>query len=443
MDGTTIGVIGTGYVGLVSSVSFAEFGYKVIAMDSDLEKINLLKSGEVPIYEPGLKEIFDRVTESGTIEFTSELKYVVENSKTLFICVGTPPEDDGSADLKYVFEVAEGIGKHMNGYKVIVDKSTVPVGTSRKVYSVIWNELEKRGLNIHFDVVSNPEFLREGKALYDFTHPDRVVIGSDSEEAIEIMKKIYRPLKINEVPFVITNPETAEIIKYSSNAFLATKISFINEMANLCEELGADIHQIAKAMGMDGRISPKFLHPGPGYGGSCFPKDTRAIVSTAKKLGIEMKVISAAIEANEHQKHRMVLKIKRRMGDNLTGKTIAILGLSFKAETDDTRESAALVVIPELIKCGAIVKAYDPKGTYEMSWRLKDLSPYITYSENEYDACKNADSVVILTEWAQFRRLDLGRLSEDMREMNFFDFRNLYSRAEVENMGFYYEGVGR
>jgi len=443
MDGTTIGVIGTGYVGLVSSVSFANFGYKVIAMDSDLEKVNLLKSGEVPIYEPGLKEMFDRVTESGTIEFTGGMKYVVENSKVLFICVGTPPEDDGSADLKYVFEVAEGIGKHMNGYKVIVDKSTVPVGTSRKVYSVISNELQKRRLDLHFDVVSNPEFLREGKALYDFTHPDRVVIGSDSEEAIEIMKKIYRPLKVNEVPFVITNPETAEIIKYSSNAFLATKISFINEIANLCEELGADVNQIAKAMGMDGRISPKFLHPGPGYGGSCFPKDTRAIVNTAKKLGIEMKVINAAIEANEYQKHRMVIKIKRRLGDNLAGKTIAILGLSFKAETDDTRESAALVVIPELIDSGAIIRAYDPKGTDEMRWRLKDFSPQIAYLENEYDACKNADAVVILTEWAQFRRLDLRRLSEDMREKNFFDFRNLYSREEVEDMGFYYEGVGR
>lgn len=443
MNSTTIGVIGTGYVGLVSGLCFADFGYKVIGMDSDKEKINLLKSGKLPIYEPGLNEIFDRVTELGKIEFTDDIKYVVENSEVLFICVGTPPEDDGSADLKYVFSVALSIGMYLNGYKVIVDKSTVPVGTSRKVCKIIKEKLEKRGIDLHFDVVSNPEFLREGKALYDFTHPDRVVVGSDSEEAIEIMKKIYRPLKVNEVPFVITNPETAEIIKYASNAFLATKISFINEIANLCEELGADVHQIAKAMGMDGRISPKFLHPGPGYGGSCFPKDTRAIVNTANKLGISMKVINAAIEANEYQKHRMVSKIKRRMGENLTGKTIAILGLSFKAETDDTRESPALVIIPELIESGAIIKAYDPKGIDEMRWRLKDLSPHIIYSENEYDACKNADAVVILTEWSQFRRLDLKTLSKYMCEKNFFDFRNLYNRREVEDTGFYYEGVGR
>lgn len=443
MDNFRIGVIGTGYVGLVSGVCFADFGYKVICMDVDEKKIAKLKSGEIPIYEPGLREIFERVFKANRIEFATDIKYTVENSDVIFISVGTPPNEDGSADLKYVFEVATNIGKFINGYKVIVDKSTVPVGTSREVARIISEELEKRNADYEFDVVSNPEFLREGKALYDFTHPDRVVIGSDSSRAIEIMKKIYRPLKINEVPFVITNPETAELIKYASNAFLATKISFINEIANLCEAVGADVHQVAKAMGMDGRISPKFLHPGPGYGGSCFPKDTKAIVDMAQRHGLELKIIKAAIDANEAQKFRMVKKIKRRLGDDLSGKTIAILGLTFKAETDDTRESAALIIIPELIKSGATIKAFDPKGIPEMKWRLANYSDKIIYTFDEYEACKGTNALVILTEWPQFRKLDLLLLSKIMKQLNFFDTRNLCEREEVESFGFYYEGVGR
>jgi len=443
MDNLQIGVIGTGYVGLVSGVCFADFGYKVICMDVDEKKITKLKSGEIPIYEPGLGEVFERVFKANRIKFTTDIKHTVENSDVIFISVGTPPNEDGSADLKYVFEVAANIGKFINGYKLIVDKSTVPVGTSREVARIISEELEKRNADYEFDVVSNPEFLREGKALYDFTHPDRVVIGSDSNKAIEIMRKIYRPLKINEVPFVITNPETAELIKYASNAFLATKISFINEIANLCEAVGADVHQVAKAMGMDGRISPKFLHPGPGYGGSCFPKDTKAIVDIAQKHGLELKIIKAAIDANDAQKFRMVKKIKRRLGDDLSGKTIAILGLTFKAETDDTRESAALIIIPELIKSGASIKAFDPKGISEMRWRLADYSDKITYTFDEYEACKGTDALVILTEWPQFRKLDLLMLSKTMKQLNFFDTRNLYRREEVESLGFYYEGIGR
>jgi len=443
VDNFRIGVIGTGYVGLVSGVCFADFGYKVICMDVDEKKIAKLKSGEIPIYEPGLREVFERVFKAKRIEFTTDIKYTVENSDVIFISVGTPPNEDGSADLKYVFEVATNIGKFINGYKVIVDKSTVPVGTSREVARIISEELEKRNADYEFDVVSNPEFLREGKALYDFTHPDRVVIGSDSNKAIEIMKKVYRPLKINEVPFVITNPETAELIKYASNAFLATKISFINEIANLCEAVGADVHQVAKAMGMDGRISPKFLHPGPGYGGSCFPKDTKAIVDIAQRHGLELKIIKAAIDANEAQKFRIVKKIKRRLGDDLSGKTIAILGLTFKAETDDTRESAALIIISELIKSGAEIKAFDPKGIPEMKWRLANYSDKITYTFDEYEACKGTDALVILTEWPQFRKLDLLLLSKIMKQLNFFDTRNLYEREEVESFGFYYEGVGR
>jgi len=443
MDNIKIGVIGTGYVGLVTGVCFADFGYNVICMDNDENKINRLNNREIPIYEPGLKEVFERVCNNDKIVFSNDMKEVVEESDVIFICVGTPPDEEGSADLKFVFDVAGKVGKFINNYKIVIDKSTVPVGTSREVTSIIKKEIEIREEKFEFDVVSNPEFLREGKALYDFTHPDRVVIGSDSKKALEIMQKVYRPLKINDIPFVITNPETAEIIKYASNAFLATKISFINEIANLCEVVGADVHKIAKGMGMDGRISPKFLHPGPGYGGSCFPKDTKAIVNTASKYNVDMKVIKSAIEANKYQKLKMVGKIKNKLGKDLSGKTIAILGLSFKAETDDCRESSALVIIPELIKSGAHIKAFDPKGIPEMKWRLEEYSKKITYTFDEYEACKDVDGIVILTEWAQFRRLNIVELKETIKSKNFFDFRNLYIRKEIEDYGFFYEGVGR
>ncbi len=443
MNSMKIGVIGTGYVGLVSGLCLADFGFSVTCGDIDVSKIERLNSGEIPIYEPGLKSVFDRVTELGRVTFTTKIDTLVRDSDVIFICVGTPPKEDGSADLKYVWQVAETIGKNLETYKVIVDKSTVPVGTARKVYDIIRSQLAERNMDAAFDVVSNPEFLREGKAVHDFTHPDRIVIGSDSERACEIMKKVYSPLKLNEVPFVLTNPETAELIKYASNAFLATKIGFINEIANLCEAVGADVHKVAKSMGMDGRISSKFLHPGPGFGGSCFPKDTMALVNMARENGVDSLVVSAVVDSNIRQKVRMAEKIKKAFGGDVAGKQIAILGLSFKPETDDVRESPALVIIPELLHRGALVHAYDPQGIGETKKALTESDADILYTADEYDACKGADAVVILTDWNQFRRLDLQRLKDLMKGNRFFDFRNIYDREEVEGMGFYYEGVGR
>ena len=443
MNSMKIGVIGTGYVGLVSGLCLADFGFTVTCGDIDVSKIERLNSGEIPIYEPGLKSVYDRVTELGRVSFTTNIDTLVTDSDVIFICVGTPPKEDGSADLQYVWQVAETIGKNLGTYKVIVDKSTVPIGTARKVYNIISNKLTERNMDIPFDVVSNPEFLREGKAFYDFTHPDRVVIGSDSERACEIIKRVYNPLKLNEVPFVLTNPETAELIKYASNAFLATKIGFINEIANLCEAVGADVHKVAKSMGMDGRISSKFLHPGPGYGGSCFPKDTMALVNMARENGVDSLVVSAVVDSNNRQKVRMAEKIKKAFGGDVEGKQIAVLGLSFKPETDDVRESPALVIIPELLKRGALIHAYDPQGIVEAKKALYQNEADILYTADEYDACKDADAIVILTDWNQFRRLDLQRLKDLMKGNRFFDFRNIYDREEVEGMGFYYEGVGR
>ncbi|ACL71022.1 UDP-glucose dehydrogenase family protein [Halothermothrix orenii] len=436
-----ISVIGTGYVGLVSGVCLADFGNTVINVDIDEEKINKLNNGEVPIYEPGLSEYLQRNFESGRISFTTDVKEAIENSGVVFIAVGTPPKDDGSADLQYVLSVARDIGKYMNGYKVIVDKSTVPIGTGRKVAAVIQEELDKRGVDYKFDVVSNPEFLREGKAVYDFTHPDRVVIGTESEKARDILKEVYRALYLNDTPFVFTNLETAEMIKYASNAFLATKISFINEISVLCEKVNADVQVVAKAMGMDGRIGDKFLHAGPGYGGSCFPKDTRAIVRIAAENGVDLKVIKAGIEANENQKLYMVEKIVNKLGD-LKGKTLGILGLSFKPETDDMREAPALTIIPELIKRGARIRAFDPEGIKEATWRLKDYEKDIIYCDNEYEVMKGSNALVLLTEWNQFRRLDLKRVKELLADPVFFDLRNVYEVEEVEKVGLEYIGVG-
>ena len=435
-----IGIVGTGYVGLVTGVCLADFGHHVIAADKDTEKIRMLKNGVSPIYESGLDEMLRNVLNKGLIEFTSNLSELIARSDVVFIAVGTPSRRDGSADLKSVFNVAEAIAEHMRDYKIVVLKSTVPVGTTRKVEEFISTKLQERGIDIEFDVVSNPEFLREGNAVYDFLHPDRVVIGTRAERPIEVMRYIYKPLKLIDVPFVFTTPETAELIKYASNAFLAMKISFINEIANLCDKVGADVHVVAKAMGMDGRISPKFLHPGPGYGGSCFPKDTRALASVAKEHGIKLGLVEATIEANERQKMRMVEKIEERMGD-LQGKTIAVLGLTFKANTDDVRESPALTIVPELVKRGARVRAYDPMGMENAKKLLGEKD--IKYCADEYEAAEEADAVVILTEWFVFRRMDLTKLREVMRNYYFFDFRNLYEPDEVKKAGFVYEGVGR
>lgn len=443
MNTIKIGIVGTGYVGLVTGLCLADFGFQVTCGDVNDGKIDKLKGGEIPIYEPGLDVIFERVRKLGRISFTCNCEDLIRENDVIFICVGTPPQEDGSADLSYVWDVASTIGKTIETYKVVVDKSTVPVGTAARVQNIILDELRNRNIICDFDVVSNPEFLREGKAVHDFTHPDRVVIGSNSERATTFMKKIYSPLKLNEVPFVITTPETAEIIKYASNAFLATKIAFINEIANLCEAVNADVQKVAKSMGMDGRISPKFLHPGPGYGGSCFPKDTRALVRIAHEHGVDQLIVSSVVESNEKQKMRMVRKVKEAFEGNLEGRVISVLGLTFKPETDDLRESPSLVIIPELIRAGAFIKTFDPQGMRAAGNALKDHEKFISYCEDEYDACINAHAVVILTDWNQFRRLDLEKLSSLMKGRNFFDFRNMYDPEEVYNMGFQYEGVGK
>ena len=437
-----IGVIGTGYVGLVQGVILAQFGLKVICVDNNKEKIDRLNNGEVPIYEPELEDLLVKNIKEKRIEFTTDIEYAVKNSEVLFIAVGTPPADDGSADLKYVLEVANSIGEFMNNYKVIVDKSTVPVGTGKLVRETIEKKLKDRNSNLNFDIVSNPEFLREGRAVNDCLRPDRVIIGSESEKATEIMKKVYSVLYINEVPFVFTNVETAEMIKYASNSFLAVKISFINEMALLAEKVGADIQKIAKAMGQDGRISPKFLHAGPGYGGSCFPKDTKAIADIARKHGEKLNVVEAAIEANEKQKKRMVEKIVTNMG-NVKNKTIAILGLSFKPETDDMREAPSLDIIEGLIKNGAKIQAYCPQGMHEAKWRLENFSDNIQYCENEFEAVKDVDATVIVTEWNQFRGMNVKRMKELMKDNYLFDLRNIYEKnPEVRNL-FKYFAVGK
>ena len=437
-----IGVVGTGYVGLVQGVILSEFGLEVTCVDTNIEKIEMLKNGGVPIYEPGLEPLLKKNIEAGRLQFTSEIKEAVETSEVLFIAVGTPPADDGSADLRYVLEVANSIGEHMNGYRVVVDKSTVPVGTGKLVKETIQKKLDERGVDFEFDVVSNPEFLREGKAVNDCLRPDRVVIGYSDERAKEMMKKVYNVLYINETPFVFTSVETAEMIKYASNAFLAVKISFINEMALLAEKVGADVQQIAKAMGQDGRISPKFLHAGPGYGGSCFPKDTKAIVDIAKKYGEEFKVIDAAIQANEKQKQKMVEKIISNMG-SVENKVITVLGLSFKPETDDMRDAPSIDIIRGLVKNGARIKAYCPEGIKEAKWRLKDIEENIEYCDNEYIAVKDADATVIITEWNQFRGISLSKVKDLMKGNYLFDLRNIYSKSSEVKKIFNYYGVGK
>jgi len=432
-------VIGTGYVGLVTGTCLSDFGLNVICVDNDIEKIENLKQGVIPIYEPGLDVLVHKNYDAGRLEFTTDIKYGVENSEAIFIAVGTPSEEDGSADLQYVMAVARDIAKYMNGYKVIVNKSTVPVGTGQIVKRVI---VENQTTLHSFDVVSNPEFLREGAAVYDFMHPDRVVVGAESERAFEVMKSVYRVLFLNQkTPFLFTNIETSETIKYASNAFLATKITFINEMAALCEKVGANVVDVARGMGMDGRIGNKFLNPGPGYGGSCFPKDTRALARIGEKHGVPMTLVETTIQANEAVKTRMVDKITQAMGD-ISGKTIGILGLAFKPETDDMRDAPALVILPELEKKGAIIRAYDPKAMEEAQWRLNSLTN-IVYCKDEYQVGIDADALVILTEWNQFRSLDLKRFKRIMKQACLIDLRNIYDPSYVRSLEFNYTSIGR
>jgi UDPglucose 6-dehydrogenase len=443
-----ITVIGTGYVGLVSGACLADFGNYVICVDIDEKKIESLKRGTIPIYEPGLEAVVSRNAVSGRLTFSTGLADAIKKNPVIFIAVGTPPAEDGSADLSHVEAAARDIGRNISQYTVVVDKSTVPIGTSRLVTGWIGEEIEKRERQIPFDVVSNPEFLREGSAVQDFTHPDRVVIGSESERARNIMKEVYRSLYLSETPYIETNLESAEMIKYASNAFLAVKISFINEIANLCEKTGADVRDVAKAMGRDGRIGSKFLHPGPGYGGSCFPKDTRALTRIGRDAGEPLHIIEAAIHANERQKTRMIDKIEQAMGGagSLQNKTIAVLGLAFKPNTDDMREAPAVVICEGLVKRGAALRVWDPAAMKEASWRLKSIQDRLVFAADEYDAIAGSDALALLTEWNQFRNMDIPRVKSLLNQSPlpcFFDLRNVYKQEEVENAGLKYVGVGK
>ncbi len=430
-----ISVIGTGYVGLVTGTCLADFGLSVTCVDQDEKKISLLNSGGVPIYEPNLAPLIQKNISAGRLTFTTDLEKAVQQSKVIFIAVGTPSNNDGSANLKQIEKVAQQIAASINEYKVIVNKSTVPIGTATKIKEIINKNVITPS---PFDVVSNPEFLREGSAVYDFTHPDKIVIGTDSPKALKIMQEIYRPLYLIDTPFVITNPETAELIKYACNAFLATKITFINEIANLCDKVGADVHQIAKAMGLDGRISPKFLHPGPGYGGSCFPKDTEALCSIAESFGYEFKTLKAVVSANKRQREIMIDKIKHHLRD-LKGKTIAVLGLAFKQNTDDIRKSPSIDIIKLLLKEDAQIKCFDPLAMEN----TKKILPDLTYCRDEYDTAQNSNALVILTEWNQFRNLDLSKIKKLLKTPILLDLRNLYEPEKVKSLGFIYEGIGR
>ncbi|MEA3499851.1 MAG: UDP-glucose/GDP-mannose dehydrogenase family protein [Candidatus Marinimicrobia bacterium] len=428
-------VVGTGYVGLVSGAGLADFGNNVICVDIAKEKIEMLNNGKIPIYEPGLKELVDSNVKAGRLEFSTDIDRSIKNSEVIFSAVGTPPGDGGEADLKAVWLVAKRFAKNLNSYKVFVNKSTVPVGTGKKTYNLI--EKEKNN-NIDFDVVSNPEFLREGSAVKDFLIPDRIVVGTTSEKSKEIMKDVYKSLYIRNNPFILTNVESSELVKYASNAFLATKITFINEVANLCDQVGADVHVVANAMGMDGRISPKFLHPGPGYGGSCFPKDTMAYSEIFKEQGIRSELVESVIKVNEKQKALVVEKLKLFLPD-LKGKTIAILGLSFKPNTDDTRESPSKVVIKKLQNEGATVKVFDPIAMEDFKRDFPDLN----YQENIYDTIEGTDGLILMTEWNQFRNLDIEKIKKIMSKLIFIDTRNIYDPIEMREHGFKFANSGR
>ncbi|HIQ37429.1 MAG TPA: UDP-glucose/GDP-mannose dehydrogenase family protein [Desulfocapsa sulfexigens] len=432
-----ITMIGTGYVGLVTGACLAEFGHRVTCMDLDTAKIDRLLNGEIPIYEPGLDALVAKNVKDGRLQFSSDMADCVPSAQAVFIAVGTPSSrrGDGYADLSYIYAAAKDIAVHLSDYTVVVDKSTVPVGTARQVKRIITEE----NPNADFDVASNPEFLREGAAISDFMRPDRVVVGVESKKAREVMKEVYDPLFLISTPFVFTGLESAELIKYAANAFLAMKISFINEMATLCEEVGADVVDLAKGVGLDGRIGSKFLHPGPGYGGSCFPKDTLALLRIAQENGVSARSVEAAVEINSAQKARMVKKIRDALGGNEAGKTIAALGLSFKPETDDLRESPPLSILPPLAEKGAKIRAHDPQGMKE----AKKMYPDFTYVENAYEACEGADVVVLFTEWNQYRALDLAELKSKMKGAIFVDLRNVYSPKQVVDAGFEYHGLGR
>jgi UDPglucose 6-dehydrogenase len=431
-----ITIVGTGYVGLVTGAGFADFGNQVLCVDVDRAKIEMLERGQLPFYEPGLDDLIARNVRERRLRFSLSLEEATRWGEAIFICVGTPQGEDGRADLKYVEAAARTIGRAMNGYRLIVQKSTVPVGTAERVRAIV-KKSAKRGLK--FDVASNPEFLREGTAVENWMRPDRVVIGADSTRARQLLREIYSPLYLIETPMVLTDVRTAELIKYAANAFLATKISFINEMANLSEALGADVKDVAKAMGLDRRIGPKFLHPGPGFGGSCLPKDTRAMAGFARRAGVKLRIVEAAVETNEAQRDIAVEKVMEALGGGRKPRTAAILGLSYKPDTDDLREAPALDIIRALQKRGVRVRAYDPV----VREGAAGLPARVTFAENAYDAAKGADALVIVTEWNEFRKLDLARIRRVMRRRAIVDLRNIYDPASVRKLGFDYTSVGR
>jgi len=438
-----ITVVGTGYVGLVGAACLAEVGNHVLGLDVNAEKIRILKEGGIPIHEPGLLEIVRRNVENGRLSFTTNVEEAVGFGEVQFIAVGTPPDEDGSADLQYVTEAARNIGRFMNSAKVIVDKSTVPIGTGDMVKAAVAEELKKRNVDIHYSVVSNPEFLKEGAAVEDFMRPDRIIIGTEDPKAIEVMKQVYAPFQRNHERLVVTNLRSAELIKYAANSMLATRISFMNELANLAEILGADIEMVRQGIGSDSRIGYHFLYPGCGYGGSCFPKDVKALIKTAKDVaGFDLKLLKAVEEVNDLQKFVLPKKVKKQFGEDLKGKHFALWGLAFKPNTDDMREASSRILINELIKAGASITAYDPVAMDEGKRIFKD-EKHLTFADTQDEALKNADALIIVTEWTEFRSPDFALIKSSLKSPMIFDGRNLYDPKAVRALGFNYYPIGR
>lgn len=435
-----IAVVGTGYVGLVSGTCFAETGINVTCVDIDEKKIEKLNNGQIPIYEPGLEDIYKRNVEKGRLSFTTNFEKSIENADAVFIAVGTPPGEDGSADLKYVLAVAESVGKYMDHYLVVVTKSTVPVGTSVKVKQKVQEQLDKRGVKIDFDVASNPEFLKEGNAVEDFLRPDRIVVGADSLKAEKVMKRLYKPFLLNGHPIIFMDVISSEMTKYTANAMLATKISFMNDIANLCEIVGADVNHVRKGIGSDARIGHKFIYPGTGYGGSCFPKDVKALIKTADDLGYSLEILKAVENVNFRQKSVLFKKLKKHFKNNLKGKKVAMWGLAFKPKTDDMREAPSLVIIENLLREGAHVVAYDPVA---MNEGQRILGNKILFAKDEYDACIDADALVLVTEWPEFRMPNFRVLEKLLKNKVVFDGRNIYDPEEMNELGYTYYSIGR
>lgn len=437
-----IAVVGTGYVGLVTGACFAEMGNRVICVDIDEKKITNLKNGKIPIYEPGLEGIVLNNVKSGDLSFTTSIADALKKAGICFIAVGTPMGEDGSADLQYVLAVAKSIGQHMDKHMYIIDKSTVPVGTADKVRATVAQALKERGSDLTFDVISNPEFLKEGAAVGDFMKPDRVVVGADNEKALDVMRELYAPFTVNHERFIAMDIKSAEMTKYAANAMLATKISFINEMSRICEKVGADVNKVRKGIGSDSRIGYSFIYPGCGYGGSCFPKDVQALIKTAKINGYEPKILSAVEEVNYAQKKVIAEKIVKRFGENLSGLTFAVWGLSFKPETDDMREAASITIINELTSKGAKIKAYDPKAVHEAKECYLKGNDAVTYVDSKYDAVKDADAMILITEWKEFRSPDFEEIHKTLKTPVIFDGRNQYNKDKMAEMGFEYFQIG-